>query len=607
MRRVVGLVGLAFILAPMPVNAQLWSGILSSSRAIDWSGAGVLGGIPERTTICATLSPGATASQINSAIANCPANQVVFLNAGTYNLGSSGISFLNKSNVTLRGAGADQTKLVFSGSVHQWTDCTGGTGTGLICVRNAAPDNWTGGPHNAASWTGGYAKGTSVITLSSTTNLAVGRVIILDQLDDGSDTGGIYVCTSRSCTAQGSSGASRAGRGQVEMKTVTAINGNQVTISPPLYMPNWRADRSPGAWWANSTVSGVGIEDLSVENNGNATSSFFFNNALNCWVKGVRSAPAPARNHVWMYVSARITIRDSYFYGTRNAAAQSYGIEAFPTSDSLIENNILQHVAAPIMLNGSSPGTVAGYNFGIDNYYTPSSSWMQPLITDHDANVMELMEGNDGQSMQSDNVHGTHHFITLFRNLFYGDPAKSGNTTIAHFWAFSRFFNVIGNVFGRAGYYNIYETNLESRQTGIYSFGEPDSGGLLADPNVRPTLMRWGNYDSVTGGVRFLTTEVPSGLSQFANPVPPSQTLPPSFYLSTKPAWFGAIAWPPIGPEVRNGTVSGFGGFANKIPARVCYENTAKTNGLLDFSAAGCYGSSQQPAVPPAPSNLVVQ
>src|SRR5207253_5381375 len=109
--------------------AQLWSGILDTSRAIDWSQAGVIGGIPNRTSVCATLNPGATATQINSAIASCPAGQVVFLNAGTYNL-SSGILFSNKSNVTLRGAGADQTKLVFTGGVS----CFGPSAD--ICIRN---------------------------------------------------------------------------------------------------------------------------------------------------------------------------------------------------------------------------------------------------------------------------------------------------------------------------------------------------------------------------------------------------------------------------------------------------------------------------------------
>src|SRR5213594_4962322 len=85
---------------PLAVRAQQWSGILDPSRRIDWSNAGIPGGIPNRTTICATLNPGATAAQINAAIAACPANQVVYLNAGTYTL-SAGLTFVGKSHVTL--------------------------------------------------------------------------------------------------------------------------------------------------------------------------------------------------------------------------------------------------------------------------------------------------------------------------------------------------------------------------------------------------------------------------------------------------------------------------------------------------------------------------
>src|SRR6185436_19412527 len=88
---------------------------IDASRRIDWSQAGLGGAIPSRANgTCATLNPGATAAQINSAIAAC-ANGVVFLNAGTYTL-SAGVNFNGRSNVTLRGAGPDRTILVFTGS-----------------------------------------------------------------------------------------------------------------------------------------------------------------------------------------------------------------------------------------------------------------------------------------------------------------------------------------------------------------------------------------------------------------------------------------------------------------------------------------------------------
>src|SRR5437879_6577427 len=94
---------------------QAWSGVLSPARAVDWSQVGVVGGIPNRTTICSTLNQGVTAAQINSAIAAC-ANGVVLLNPGTFTL-SAGIDFVHKNNVTLRGSGANQTFLVFTNGV----------------------------------------------------------------------------------------------------------------------------------------------------------------------------------------------------------------------------------------------------------------------------------------------------------------------------------------------------------------------------------------------------------------------------------------------------------------------------------------------------------
>ena len=199
MRRKAFLFPLILLWLGMYSHAQLWSGVLSSNRAIDWTQAGVVGGIPNRTTVCSTLNPGATASQIQNAIAACPSGQVVFLNAGTYNLGS-GIDFGSKSNVTLRGAGADQTLLVFTGDAN----CRG-FGS-LICIGNSTnPVLPT--PSATTTWTGGYARGTTSLTVGSTSGMSVGNLLFLDQLDDPTDTGNIFVCGSLVCSDQGQDGS----------------------------------------------------------------------------------------------------------------------------------------------------------------------------------------------------------------------------------------------------------------------------------------------------------------------------------------------------------------------------------------------------------------
>src|SRR5580704_802709 len=107
MRKLVEFTLIALLALPPLASADP----LPASRVIDWTYTGVPGGIPNRTTICATFSPGATASAINNAISSCN-NGVVFLNAGTYTSASLGGTIqVYRSNVTLRGAGANQTIL----------------------------------------------------------------------------------------------------------------------------------------------------------------------------------------------------------------------------------------------------------------------------------------------------------------------------------------------------------------------------------------------------------------------------------------------------------------------------------------------------------------
>ncbi len=216
------------LMVPGVAHAQAWSGVLSSSRAIDWSQVGIPGGIPNRTTICATLNPGATSAQIDSAIAACN-NGVVFLNAGTYTL-SGGVTLRGKSNVTLRGAGPDQTILKFTGA----DPCDSFPAN--VCVKGTSAVGVWGVPSaNIHNWTAGYVKGTTQITLDSTAGVTTGMILILDQLDDSADTGNVVV-NGQAISAFSIEGNApgRPSRTQQQYVKVTAVSGAQVTISPGL-------------------------------------------------------------------------------------------------------------------------------------------------------------------------------------------------------------------------------------------------------------------------------------------------------------------------------------------------------------------------------------
>jgi hypothetical protein len=300
--------------------AQTTTSPIDPSRSIDWSNAGVVGGIPNRTTIYTTLNPGATAAQINTALASCPAGQVVFLGTGTYNL-AAGIDFNGKNNITLRGAGPDKTFLVFTGGCP----CRGMGAD--ICVGAANSSYYVETPLHTADWTAGYAKGSTQITLSNTTGLSVGMVIVVDQTNNDNDSGTVYVCeTNGVCSDGGPGGGEQPNRAQEQFMKVTAVTGNTVTVFPGIYMPNWKASQSPHAWWGdvNGFSSGLGVEDLSIDNTGNTSgnrSDIYLIWAYSCWVKNVRDINSD-RNHVWLYQTVHSTIRDSYFYGTKNAVSQ---------------------------------------------------------------------------------------------------------------------------------------------------------------------------------------------------------------------------------------------------------------------------------------------
>src|SRR2546427_7448222 len=169
-------------------HAQLWSGIVASSRATDWSTAGVVGGIPSATYTQsgATIAAGASTATIQTALNGCSGNKFVKLGAGTFTIGGLVIS---NNGCVLRGSGASQTFLTITSSAP----------TGCLTGYRFAIGLCTGiDTKFSASWLAGFAQGTTVITLQNVMGLVVGQPIVLTQDDDAADgwpaAGDIYVC-----------------------------------------------------------------------------------------------------------------------------------------------------------------------------------------------------------------------------------------------------------------------------------------------------------------------------------------------------------------------------------------------------------------------------
>jgi hypothetical protein len=471
---------------------------------------------------------------------------------------------------------------------------------------------------------------------------------VIDQLDDTVDSGDVYVCflgtANPPCSTNGDNGGfartSPGNRSQQQIVTVTSVSGSgpyTIGFSPAIYMPNWSSAKSPQAWWATTPVYNMGLENLSLdmtssgETGGNGFAVEIFN-CSGCWVKGIRSIQ-PGRSHVQAQVATNITVQDSYFYRTVSQTSSSYGVESAGASAMLWQNNIFQQVTEPMPLNGNCSGCVEGYNFDIDEIYDSGGgvyTWRMASSLPHAVGVDHvLVESNQGSGFEGDIIHGSHNFVTLFRNAYNGYQQNNGsnpngNTNPVIIKALNRFFNVIGNVLGSTTLpSNAYQAGTAQS---IYDIGGTEAGTYTvpADSNVSRTLMRWGNYDTVTGAVRWCgnssspvwsticanTSEVPNAIANYSNPVPATNTLPPSFYLVAKPAWWPSTKpWPAIGPDVSGGNLAGFAGYAYSIPAADCYFNVMAgsangTGSVLSFNANTCYGSTTGSKVPGSPNGL---
>jgi hypothetical protein len=578
--------------ATNPIAAARLPGNSATVPNTVWASAGAT--IPTRATICVTAAcntmtaagTAATVAQINSAIASADgSNTVVQLASGTYTL-AGGVTFNGSSNVTLRGAGPDSTKLVFTND----TACQGQRAN--VCVMgNDLGYYGPGPPTNIVSWTSGYSPGTTSIVVSATTGLSVGMYIYLDQLDDAAcaTTDSICSCqTITTCTGEGGGGGNgRTNRSLRQMVKVTNIAGTTLTITPGVYPPNFTSGQTPQAWWGNSSSLSHdnGIEDLSVDSrNGqsdHASIAVVF--AYNSWVDHVRVLYGPSpRAIIELYQTAHITVRDSYLYGSVGDAGAStnYGIEEMGgNADDLIENNIVQHRTSPFVRDGAM-GSVYGYNYAIDDHYTASATFMQAANYSHQGqNMFILDEGNTSIGLKDDVVHSPANLLTAFRNYFIGwETGRTQETNPVTLYAFQRFRNLVGNVLGRSSYHTLYEAaGVSGNSLAIYAFGMAGQSTSFvpspSDTHVATTVMRWGNYDTFTGTSRFVSSEVPSGIALLPNAVPSGTTLPSSLYLSAKPSFFGSVTWPPIGPDVTGGDVSNVGGHVFKTPAQLCYES----------------------------------
>jgi hypothetical protein len=677
--RVLGFV--ASLLVPSVAGAQPWSGIIDPKRATDWSQAGLPGGLPDASwTQCGKTIAAydGTADAIATQLASCSANQFVLLGPGTFHLSSS-IDFGSKSNLVLRGSGANSTFLVFSAATP--VKCNLGATTLIGLCSTDQTDLYSNPP--VFMWTDGLAQGSTTLTLSAATGIVAGSMLFLSQDDDGYtgypatgssvDNGGYFVCADEyetnpttGCSYNGPDGTYPSPfthRWQYEIVTAKAVNGNVVTISAPVRHPNWRASQVPTAMLVQPLVSS-GVEDLSIDEGANMNVTYGIDiwACDGCWVSGVtvKNFYDYGFGEGW---SLHGQFQNNYIFNGGGTGPDSYGIRLVTTADNLVVNNIFHHIRSSLVFDEPDCGTVLAYNYSINQWVGADAMFL--AFWPHSAgDDFELFEGNVSNGVVLDSSHGGHLNETLFRNFNTGwESCANGNcgtSTTKDFgasamvWPYDmRYGNVIGNVSGTPGFHKTYQGSdfgaCPGGQCEVYNLGEGNaavSPTIPSDPLVASTMLRWANWDSVTSATHFCgsasdtgwtttcasASEVPTGAPTYPNPVPTKGdtaagqgALPASLYYASEPSWFGAVPWPPIGPDVANGNVgqctgtlntpgqqagvaatsssqctgtsmaAAWAGHVNAIPAMACYFSLGGlpdgTGGLLPFDPASCYSA----------------
>lgn len=496
-----------------------------------WEGlVGVPGGIPYRTNIYTNLTSSVSLSALNAAIANCPSNQVVKLGAGTYTF--NGQVVIENNGVTLRGEG---TNTILKG--------TGSGGyAGFVHIGTGLADPNVTPPDNIVSWTAGYTRGTSNITVSSAAGMTVGMMLTLDQLFDlpngvnpyGSDDGGAK------CDHCGRVEGSRP---KAQIVTVTNISGTSIGISPALYI-DFNESSTPEAWWLDEPTRMSGIEDLSITNAA-GDAGYWLNvgyyNASGCWASNVSSYMA-IQNHHRAYYAQNIEIRGCYSYGTVNEASQSYGITWQWVTGGLAEDNIFDHVTSPLSHGSLNTGNVQAYNYATNlSYY--NENWLIEGYSFHASHAnMNLGEGNWQPNLWLDFLHGSASHIVHLRNriLGYDGGEETLSTYPVSIQCTNRYHTFVGNIVGWPGYHTSYENAYGTNQeptvcwnVGYWSTDE--TYPTRYDTATYTTLLRKANWDSAENGIR--STESVG-----------STNVPTSLLHSTKPSWFGFLTWPPFDP-----------------------------------------------------------
>ncbi|HET6413596.1 MAG TPA: chitobiase/beta-hexosaminidase C-terminal domain-containing protein [Anaeromyxobacter sp.] len=418
---------------------------------------GWAGGIPNRTTVCATINPsgdtsGATdVSNIQNAINGCSVGGVVQLAAGTFYV-PNGRTINLKSYVTLRGHANGQYGDP-NATVIRCQSFGGCVPIHFGDWSHNSTKNWYQQVNLAAD----AVKGAYGVQLSGSTNAQLGEIVTIDEQYDPNLTWysdrqmNDYLGWGENRT--GTRAASRPIGQALEIASINtsapySTTSPLVTFTAP-FNRTYRV--AFAAHMARLTQDGVnvtqGVEWAGLENM----------NLLNCmagdaqgcvvmcvskysWAKNIETSGG---NVLFMH-TFRCELRDSFVHtgGSPHPGGGGYllTIDTYAASN-LAENNIMWSANKVMVMRDTGGGNVIGYNYMEDGYgarygncrpdwsdLTCSGLAEVGLNASHGTTPHEeLFEGNQSYNSDGDSTWGNSIYITFFRNHLTTSRRNIGN------------------------------------------------------------------------------------------------------------------------------------------------------------------------------------
>lgn len=501
---------LLILLLPLATFGQSFIDAIRLPPSGSWQ-PGIPGGIPAAPTNIVNVKnapynaagDGVTddTTAINNALTN--ANSIIYLPAGTYYT-SSGITFPTPaSNVVLRGAGPTNT---------------------IITSSNANNIVTLSSLYGISQWqslTADASRGATSVVVGSTANFPVGRYVVIDMANRTEDGLPGYMS-----------------KAEAQWLKVLSKTATQLNFDRQLYIGYYTNRTAQISHHASGPSSRCGVEDLQIKRlQAAGLHMLVISGSFECWVQNVWFRDSLKWN-IRFDNSARCEVRYCDIRGFRNGGGDtSYGVGLFGrSSDIYVYDNIAVNQRHSYITEYGGQGNVFAYNYSRDpiNENGLSTDYLMGDICHHGGMPQyNLWEGNIHAVFKFDNVLGGSRYNLGFRN--WTQRKGLTNTIVANFFADIQTNN---NYAALAA--NVYEDIPPGATAPVYRLGS-NGDTPTSDTNVAYTIFLHGNY-SKPGGTN-------EGWVAGYSTNPPS-----SYFLSSKPAWFGDLSWPPIGADLANRT-----------------------------------------------------